>query len=221
MLTRWNEENNNRFNRDRRQNTTLKQTSTPTLTIVSSTEMKNYLKVDSTDDDDLINVITLASQKAIETQLGGTPIIECDFEQRQRGGCKNIKLLRQPVNGIPTVSYYESFNTVTASNITYSTHFRNVNETLISVDGWFETGRDKDGYTIAFKAGMYDSSNYDSADEGLKMAVKRISGYLYENREEGAIDVSEANWKVKYSWEDDPMGVKYLLMPFNEGYGIM
>jgi uncharacterized phiE125 gp8 family phage protein len=203
------------------QNITIEQTSTPTLTIVSSTEMKNYLKVDGSTDDTLINGLTLAAQKIIERQLGDTPLIETDFTQRQKGGIEHIKLMRQPVNGVPTVSYYEYFDTTTATNITYSSYFKKVNNTLIHSDGYFVEGRDHDGYEISFKAGKYTASSYSSADEGLKTAVQRIVGYLYENREEGLTDLKEANWTAKYNWDKDPVGVKYLLMPYHSGEGII
>lgn len=203
------------------QNITIEQTSTPTLTIVSSTEMKNYLKVDGSTDDTLINGLTLAAQSIISRQLGDTPLIETDFTQRQKGGIEHIKLMRNNVNGVPTVSYYESFDTTTATNITYSDYFRKVGNKLIHVNGYFVEGRDGDGYTIDFKAGKYTASSYSSADEGLKTAVQRIVGYLYENREEGLTDLKESNWTAKYDWSSDPVGVKYLLMPYHSGEGII
>lgn len=202
------------------QNINLTQTSESTATIVSTTEMKNYLKVDYDTDDDLIDILLLSSQKIIEQQLN-MPVVECDYTQTQQGNCEYIDLLKMPVNGVPTVSYYESFDTVTATNITYSDYFRVVNNRLYHVDSWWNEGRQGDGYTINFKAGMYTTATYTGASVGLKEVSMRLTAYMYENREEGTSNIKENNWQVNYDWSKDPVGVKYLLMAYHKGYGII
>ena len=132
-------------------------------------------------------------------------------------------MLRQPVIGTPTVTFYEDFDS-TGANITYSSYFRVVDNELFHADGVFEEGRDGDGYTIRFVAGKFTASNYTSSDDPelhtLKTAVLRTIAWLYEQREESVTDISEGNWKVSYSGEL-PMGIKRLVMPFHVGKGLI
>jgi uncharacterized phiE125 gp8 family phage protein len=199
----------------------------PTLTIVTKTEAKNYLKLGTdTTDDTLIEDLIKACQIKIEQELGGVSLVTQTWKQTQKGGCKNIKLSRQPVIGVPTVSYYEEFDTVTATNITYSSYFRVVqpNE-LHHIDGYFEEGRDGDGYSITYQTGMFTASNYtNSSDQRLyvfKDALLRMVAYLYDNRQDYVTSVNEGAWSVSFAKDGLPFSVKELLMPYHTGNGLI
>jgi hypothetical protein len=203
----------------------LKLATAPTLSIVSTQEAKNYLKVnDDTEDNDLITHLIKSSQGIIEKELGNIALTPQTWIQYQTGGVETIELLVSPIIGIPTVSYFQDFNTVTASDITYSTSFRNIDNDLYHADGYWEKGRDGDGYTITFVAGKYTNSNYLTSNEAelqtFKIAILRTIAWLYEQREEHVTDIKEGNWSVSYDG-NLPVGIKRLLMPYHSGRGLI
>jgi len=207
-----------------KQDIKLKVTTAPTLTLVSKTEAKNYLKLSSnTSDDDLIEDLISASQGMIERELGGLALVTTGFTQYQKGGIETIELMREPIIGTPTVSYYSDFSTVTATSLTASS-IRAVQNELYHVDGYFDEGRDGDGYTIQYDAGYFTASNYttstDPALNVFKTAILRTVAWLYEQREEHVTSSNEGEWSVSYSGEL-PMGIKRLVMPFSTGRGLI
>lgn len=208
------------------QNVKLELVSAPTLSIVSRSEMKTYLKLGSdTTDDSLIDDLIASAIGMIEKECGGIAICQQTWRQYQKGGIETIQLQREPLIGVPTVSFYDDFDTVTATNITYTTYFRAVKNELFHTDGFFEQGRDGDGYVITYDAGMYTSSTYTASSDPklkqLKTAVFRIGAWLYEQREEHITDIKENNWSVTYDNKELPMGIKRLLMPIHTGRGII
>jgi len=207
-----------------KQDIKLKVTTAPTLTLVSKTEAKNYLKLSSdTADDDLVEDLISASQGMIERELGGLALVTTGFTQYQKGGIETIELMREPIIGTPTVSYYSDFSTVTATSLTASS-IRAVQNELYHVDGYFDEGRDGDGYTIQYDAGYFTASNYttstDPALNVFKTAILRTVAWLYEQREEHVTSSNEGEWSVSYSGEL-PMGIKRLVMPFSTGRGLI
>lgn len=197
-----------------------------TQSILSRTEAKNYLKLDSdlTDDDNLVDSLISASQNIIEETLGGLSLYEKTIQQSQQGGCHAIELMYEPVIGTPTVSYYEDFDTVTASNITFSTHFRNVGSKLYHVDGYWDRGRDGDGYVITYNTGLFTASNVTNSNDNrlqvFKTAMLRLIARMYEQREDQATNVKEGNWSVSYD-DKDMYDIKKLIMPFHTGRGLI
>lgn len=197
----------------------------PTQTIVSRAEAKTYDKLSSdTTDDSLIDQLIATAQACIEQHLGGVMLYHQTWTQYQQGGCETIELMKEPVIGVPTVSYYEKFDTVTATNITYTSHFRVLQDELYHADGYWEPGREGDGYKIEYDVGMFTASNYTSSNDPrlqvFKTAMERMITYLYENREEYVAQISEGNWSVTYSG-GLPTGVKELIMPFRSVRGLI
>lgn len=208
-----------------KQNIKLVRVSAPTISIVTLSEAKNYLKIGSdTTDDTLINSIIDASTSLVERELGGIAICQQTWKQFQKGGIETIQLLREPIIGIPTISFYDDFGTITATNVTYSTYFIVVENELFHVDGYWESGRDGDGYTITYDCGMFTPSNYLNSNNPdldlLKVSIMRISAWLYENREEHVQQVSESNFNISYNF-DLPVGIKRLLQPLHTGKGLI
>jgi len=210
--------------REYNQDYKLVRTASPTQSIVSSTEAKNYLKVDLTEDDDLIDSLIDASTSVIERELGGYAIYEQTWTQYQRGGCRTIELLRTPLLSTPTVTYHESFSDTTATTLVSGTDFKSVHDELYHTDGYFDLGRDGDGYTVEYTVGLVTASTVTSSDnpdiQMLKTAILRTVAWLYEQREEHSIDIQEENWRMKYSLKL-PNGIRRLLMPFHTGKGLI
>lgn len=206
------------------QNIKLVQVSGPTLSIVSTSEAKNYLKLGSdTTDDNLIIDLVKAATAIVEREAGGLAICEQSFIQKQQGNCEEITLQREPVISVSTVSYYEDFDS-TVETLVEGTDYRRSDNELYHSKGNFDEGRAGDGYTIQFTAGLFTASTYTSSSRQelsvLKSIILRIVGYMYENREEWCESISEGTWKVNYH-NELPQGIKRLIMPFHTGRGII
>lgn len=203
----------------------LKLVTAPTLSLVTTDEAKNYSKLSSdTTDDDLVDYLVSAAHGVLERELGGVALVEQTWRQYQQGGCETIELMREPVIGVPTVSYYSSFDTTTATNITYSSHFRVVENELYHANGYFTEGRAGDGYTVDYVVGMFTASNYTSSNDPalnvFKTAILRTFDWLYNQREEHVTKIDEGDWSVSYAGEL-PMGIKRLVMPYHSGKSLI
>jgi hypothetical protein len=208
------------------QNIKEKLVSAPTLSIVSKTEAKNYMKMSSdTTDDNLVEQLISASTGMIEKELGGVAICQQTWKQYQHGGCETIELQREPIIGTPTVSYFDSFETTTATTLTATVDFRVLENELFHADGYFVEGREGDGYTIEYDVGMFTASTYTSSNDPrlsiLKSAILRTCAWLYENREQGMVNIKEGNWSVTYNNVDIPANIKRLIMPLSTGRGLI
>jgi hypothetical protein len=193
--------------------------------IMSISEVKNYLKIgDDNTDDGLIYDLIKTATSIIEHEAGGLCIYEQTFEQKLTGDVEEIELLRQPVIGIPTINYYEEFTTTTPEELQNLIDFRISGNTLYHKDGKFPKGRDGDGYTIIYKAGLFQNGSHTNSNNReiqlAKIAMLRIIGYLYENREEYANHIKEGEWQITYDG-NLPMGIKRLIMPIHTGLGLI
>lgn len=191
----------------------------PTNEPVSLTEIKLYLKIDYTTDDDLLTALIKAVRKQIEIELGGLLIVKRNVVQKQTGGLRQIELLRSPVNAITSIVHYDSFSS-TGSTIT-SSYYRNVNNLIFHDDGFFKTGRSADGYVITYNAGMINdtTSSYASSPEAIKTVIKRVISYLYDNRQLYVSNYIENQLNVNF---DQKMKneINLLLMPYHTGKGV-
>lgn len=180
-------------------------------------EMKNYLKIDYTTDDDLIESLIKGARKQIEDELGGVAIVQRSFVQKQTGGLQRIELLRQPVQTMTSVNFFEYYE----STGTLITDYRRVNNLLYHKDGFWQTGRDADGYVITYTAGMVadNGQSHQNIPRGIRSAIERVVAYLYENREDFATSLSEGNLSITYD-KSMRRDINLLLMPFHTGKGM-
>jgi hypothetical protein len=153
----------------------------------------------------------------IETELGGVNIIRRNMIQKQTGGVEFIELLRQPVNSIASIVYFEDFDS-TGETIT---DYRQVNNILYHRDTFFKVGRAADGYVITYNAGLIaDAVNANlSVPSNIKTAMQRVISYLYENRQQYASTYSEGGWSITYN-KEMRQEINLLLMPNHSGRGI-
>lgn len=184
---------------------------------LSLTEVKNNLKIDYSTDDDLLTGLIKSVRVQIETELGGVNIIRRNMIQKQTGGVEFIELLRQPVNSIASIVYFEDFDS-TGETIT---DYRQVNNILYHRDTFFKVGRAADGYVITYNAGLIaDAVNANlSVPSNIKTAMQRVISYLYENRQQYASTYSEGGWSITYN-KEMRQEINLLLMPNHSGRGI-
>lgn len=180
-------------------------------------EMKNYLKIDYTTDDDLIESLIKSARKQVEDELGGLAIIQRQFIQKQTGGLERLELLRQPVQSITSITYNQYFES-TGETIT---NYRRVGHLLYHQDGYWQTGREADGYVITYTAGLVPDTGNSHRDvpRGIRTTIERIVAYLYENREDFATSINEGNLSINYD-KNLRRDINLLMMPYHTGKGL-
>jgi uncharacterized phiE125 gp8 family phage protein len=194
--------------------------SEPAYEPVTVAQAKNYLKVDTTNDDTLIESLIIAARKQVENECGGLVIVKRNFTQKQTGGLKQIELLREPINSISSITFYEEFDST--GEVLSASNYRFVGSNLYHVDSFFQIGRQGDGYQIVFNAGMVDDTlvGASTAPHAIKTAILRYVGFLYENREEYATNINEGNFSIAYD-QKTLFETKMLLMPYHTGKAVI
>lgn len=188
----------------------------PTVSILTVAEAKSYIKINHTNDDSLISTIIKNSCHTIENTIHNV-IYKSAYTQKQRGGCYDIKLMKCPILGTSTVTYYESFSS-TGTVLTLGTDYRRVDNILYHVNDYFVEGRRGDGYKIDYEAGLFTSAADDNSMEYtiVKNVMFRLSAFLYENRQQYCTQFNEENWAISYNYVDIPLEIKSMLMPLRQ-----
>ena len=187
----------------------------PTISILGITETKNFLKVEHTEDDDLIEDIIIPAAVDFvenETYIDTSPR---SWQQNQQGDVDKIELLKGPVTSIDEIKYYDDFDS-TGSLLTESTDFRVAGQWLIHADDYWDKQRSKDGYQIKYTTGLFTASNYTSSTDprlaSFKKAALKFSGWLYENRQMYVTQINES-FSVNYDYEKVPQSIIKMLRP--------
>lgn len=215
----WNNDYLDKSMKNKLQDITLECSVKPTVSILSLTEAKNYIKVNHTADDSLITSIIKNSSHMVENVIHKV-IHKSSYTQYQQGGINKIKLLKCPVTGTPTVTYYETFDS-TGESITAT---RVVGNTLYSNTSWFSEGREGDGYKIEYDTGLFSSATDDNSMEYtvIKNCMLRLCAFLYENRQTYCVGFNEENWSITYDLNNIPIDIKNMLLPLRqENLGVL
>jgi len=186
----------------------------PTHETVSLSLAKNYLKVDHNDDNDFIELIIKSVRKQIENELGGLHIVKRAVTQKQTGGIERIQVMREPLNSITSITFYEDF--ASTGSVLSASDYRFSDGEIYHRDGYWRAGRESDGYVIVYNAGIVDDTGQtaENSAAALRTAILRIVAYLYENREEFATTIGEGNFNISYNTIVGNSELKSLLMPY-------
>lgn len=174
---------------------------------VTTSEVKTFLRIDSSDEDTLLsNLITAARQsaesytgRAFITQtwkmfLDGWPYGKGEWWDgvrqlpiRELHGLSELNIPLPPLQSITHVKTYDDDDTATtfsSSNYYVSSYSgdyaRNGRISLRTSATWPTYERDSDGIEIQFVAGYGDSAS--DVPQQIKQAILQEVAYLYENR---------------------------------------
>lgn len=193
----------------------LKLLTEPTVSILGITETKSFLKVEHTEDDDLIEDIIIPAAVSFveeETYIDTSPR---QWQQNQPGDIKKIELLKGPVISVDEIKYYDDFDS-SGALLTESTDFRIAGQYLIHKDDYWDKQRELDGYQIKYTTGLFTASTYTNSNDPrlakFKKAALRFAAWLYENREMYVANVNEA-FQVSYDYDNVPPEIIRLLRP--------
>lgn len=186
-----------------------------TTSLLGLTETKNYIKVEHAADDDLIrDIIIPAAINNVENYCGYRTAVQV-WKQYDPGGAAAIELYQAPINSIDSVTVYDSFDS-TGTLLSATTDYRVVDNKLLSSDGYWDTKRDVDGYTIEYTVGSWETG--DPRLAAIKQAALRCVSWLYENRSEYLTSIQEAH-ALNFDFNAIPAGAKALLNPFSRNIG--
>lgn len=159
-------------------------TTEPAEEPVTLQEAKDWLKVDSSADDDLITALITAARIHAEKYTGRVLIsqtIEEHFDCFPASGVLYLGFQPTAVTAVTYLNTDGASQTVTASDYTADLISRPSRIAINPDKAWPTTGDYPNAVTVEYEAGFADAA---SVPESFKVAMKLLIGFLYENRED-------------------------------------
>lgn len=180
-------------------------TTEPAAEAVTLTEAKAFLKIDTSDENDLITILSQAAREMVEIRIGRSLItqtrtIKMDYFPKT----DTILLPNGPVQSVTSVKYYdedEALQTLSASD--YWVDITSGISRIVVKDSWPSIYDMPNAVVIVYVCGYGASSTY--VPKPLKQAIYLIMAHLYENRQN--VIVSGSSTGVL----EIPMGAEYLM----------
>lgn len=177
----------------------------PAVTPVSLAEAKAHLRVEHSDDNELIASLIAAATEHLDGWSGilGRALVTQTWQQDFRSfGC-GLRLALAPVASVTSVTYYDGSNaSQTLSETVYSLLVDARGPYLALAPGktWPGAYYRPDAVRVTYVAGVA----VDQVPAPIKAAIKLMIGHWYENREPVGTGAG---------WEELPLAVKALLAP--------
>lgn len=182
-----------------------KTTSDPAIEPITTTEAKLDLKIDTSDEDDLLTILIQAARETVENRIGRslitqTRVIKMDYFPSS----DTILLPYGPVLSVTHVKYYDDDETL--QTLSTNDYWVDVDSDIarIVVENYWPSTFDKPNAVIVTYSAGYGPLKTD-VPAPLRKAILLILGHLYENRQ--AIVVSGSPTGVI----EIPMGAEYLM----------
>lgn len=180
---------------------------------MSLADAKQHLRVDSSDDDDLITALIGAATSALDGWSGrlGRCLITQTWQASWRNWCGTMMVLPFPDVSAATVKYFDSAN---AEQTIADSNFRLIERakaTAIEFDQAFAMPaiyNRADAITVTMTCGYGDTA--DEIPAAIIAAAKLAIGAWYENREETVIGQSSSSLPQS-------IAIDSLLLPFMRG----
>lgn len=170
----------------RTQRLTLKRTSDPASEPVSLGEAKNHLRVDISDDDDLITALITAAREYVEEASRRALITQTwRLSLPQFPAAVEIELPRPPLQSVTSVTYTDSdgsSSTFASSKYSVDTDSEPGRVRLVYGEDWpSDTLAETNPVQITYVAGYGDGSS--DVPQRWRQAILLTVGHWYENRE--------------------------------------
>jgi len=149
---------------------------------VTTTEAKNYLRVDITDDDTLIENLIKAATEYTERYTAQS-YVQRTYRADLAWFADEVWLPHGPVRSISSVKYYDNASPETLQTWA-STNYTLHNDILYRNDGvsYPTIGSQPDNVQITYVAG-WDDDSPQVLPEAVRQAILMLVGDMYENRE--------------------------------------
>lgn len=175
----------------------------PTVEPVTLTETKAHLRVDGSDEDDLITALIVAARQWAENYTNKV-FVERTLRADIPAFYDEVKLPYGPVSAITSVQYWSTDSPSTQETLdsgVYGLHrdvmFRNYGES------WESVYPRPDAVSITYTAGYGSTSSpldyRENVPQAVKQAILMAVGDMYENREGKIVGVSQSTNPVVLS----------------------
>lgn len=189
----------------------LKQTGAPSVEPVTATILKDWLRVDGSDEDTLIGELAAGARAYFENATNRqliTATWQFKLDTFPNGG-GDLILTVSPLQSVTSITYVNTSDVVTtwdAANYVVDTD-SNVGRVRPAYNIDYPSdvrGYDQD-VVVTFVAGYGDAAS--DCPDGALLAIKLLAGNWYENRESNA----------PISLQPVPMALQALIWQFNDG----
>lgn len=183
--------------------------------IISLTEAKNHLRVDNTDDDDLIVRLVGAAQKEAERATWrkltyGTEYVYMDSFNTNDGDY--IRVPKPPLQSVTSIQYYDTDNnlqTFSSDDYEVDTQTEPGRIALVSGSSWPSIYSRMNAVIITYIAGYEET---DDIPDNIILGMLQCIGHWFENRESVIVGTNaiplpqsaETLWQsesVKHYWK--------------------
>ena len=168
--------------------------------VLSRTFIKKYLKIDFTDDDDLIDEMNKSARLWAE-KYTGRQLISATWELYLDRFDDLIEVYPAPVSDVVSIKYYDTdgdLQTLSEDNYVVDTVSEPARITLAPDCTWPDTQDRTNAVVIRYVSGWTDAG---SVPRPIRQAIMLTIAHLYENRQAITKDV----------YHKLPMGADYLL----------
>lgn len=177
----------------------------PSAEPISTTEAKLDLKIDSTDEDDLLTILIKASRETVEMRTGRSLITQTRVIKLDYFPCTDtIKLPNGPVQSVTHIKYYDDDEVLqTLSSSDYWVDTDSDIARVVIKNSWPSTYDRPNAVVVTYSCGYGTAGS--SVPSPLRKAMLFILGHMYENRQN--VIVSGSSTGVL----EIPMGAEYLM----------
>ena len=162
---------------------------------LSLTEVKEFLRVDSSDEDATLNIMISAAREMCETYTRQILMTTTIDEVGDSFPAGNISLSRGPIQSITSVSYLDSAGaTQTVASSDYTSDLISQPSRLDPVTSWPTASAEVNAVTIRYVVGYTSASDVPAPiRQGIMLAIAS----MYENRMDGVHRLPTAS---EYLW---------------------
>jgi uncharacterized phiE125 gp8 family phage protein len=169
-------------------NDTYKQISKTSATLISTSDMKLFLRVDQSTEDTLIDAMITAAIKTAEKQMN-CDLLNATYENCRDSIHQDLTLRRGPYSSLTKIEYMVDGSYVLLASTEYDLAQGGI---FGKIDGIDLSESDYDIHPEAIKITFVAGYGTTAADipADIIMAIKTHVGYLYENRGD-CVDINE------------------------------
>jgi uncharacterized phiE125 gp8 family phage protein len=162
----------------------LAQTTAPTDEPVTLADMKEHLRVELHDDNDLITDLMRAAREHVEDFTNRQLMLATwTYTLRTFPGSRIIELPKAPLSSVTSIKYDDDDGTEQTFSSDYYSVYTNTEPGYVELDqdyNWESTYGDSQDVTITFVAGYATAA---AVPFQLKHAIKLLVAHWYEHRE--------------------------------------
>lgn len=184
----------------------------PVGDVVTLIQAKKHLRIDHSDDDDLIQAYVAAAQGAIEGPTGiGVLLLDQDWEIYLDNWPKVIEIPLGPITDVSAITYTDqdgATQTLSSSLYVVDVFSSSANITRAYGATWPTARTERNSIKVAFSGGFGD---FDDVPRDLKQAMLLMVSHYYEHRE-AVVGVENRDSSTEL-----PLGVSAILDRYRRG----